>query len=209
MWPQKEYGCECFQKFNECAQTNSKLILCKQLNQAVISFNKIISATIIKRKYFTFVEPRNLLNSNYYSILFHNSEIQNSPSLKHQCKQTLLSAQGRAFTIQIPAFLLLNYKNWEKVIQKIMGEYNCIRLLISDIDWQKFNWSQTNSTQQTTFGVLRSNNYRVGLNCKAHQFHILNEKISLDWLNKPLTAIKMEFKEFIYNVIILFKLHSL
>jgi hypothetical protein len=36
-----------------------------------------------------------------------------------------------------------------------------------ELDWDQINWSQTNATCQITFGVIRMNNYRVGLNCKT------------------------------------------
>jgi hypothetical protein len=63
-----------------------------------------------------------------------------------------------------------------------MGEYNIALQLyktfnhmLPEVDWQQLNWSKTHSTRQKIFGVLRTNNYRVGLNCLANKFHILNE----------------------------------
>jgi hypothetical protein len=40
-------------------------------------------------------------------------------------------------------------------------------------DWNQLNWSQTNATCQKTFGVMRMNNYKDGLNCLANMFHTL------------------------------------
>jgi hypothetical protein len=61
----------------------------------------------------------------------------------------------------------------------------------SELDW---DWSQTKAKRQITFGVIRMNNYKVGLNCLANKFHTLNRKIHLDWLNKSWTAYKVECK---------------
>jgi hypothetical protein len=66
--------------------------------------------------------------------------------------------------------------------------------MLPEIDWQQLNWSQTNSTYQTTFGVLRMNNYGVGLNSLANKYCILNRKIQLDWLNKSWTPYKIVCK---------------
>jgi hypothetical protein len=60
-----------------------------------------------------------------------------------------------------------------------------------ELDWDQLNWSQTNSTCQITFGVIRMINYKVGLNYWDNKFHT-------SW-----TVYKVECKNlFYYNEII-------
>jgi hypothetical protein len=169
-----------------------KLNWFEQVNQAaVIRSNKSLNAIRILRRYFTSAELNSLSSSNDSSILFYKSEIGNSSSLNYQCKQ-ILSASGRALRVSLHyldpniSFFEL-YRIAERAPPSIMEECK-IALQLSktfnhmqpELDWDQLNWSQTNATRQITFGVIRMNNYKNGLNCLANKFHILKEKIPLD-----------------------------
>jgi hypothetical protein len=66
--------------------------------------------------------------------------------------------------------------------------------MLTKIELQNLILYQTYSTRHPTFRVLRENNYRAGLNCPSNKFHILNGKILLEWLNKPMTLFKIGCK---------------
>ena len=51
------------------------------------------------QKYFTKDEILQLLTSNFYSILYYNSEVWHIPNLKPQLKQLLLSASANALKL--------------------------------------------------------------------------------------------------------------
>ena len=71
-------------------------------NQVANTINKSRSALHsikIIRKYFTKEETLKLLTSNFYSILYYNSEIWNTPSLNVKLKQNILSASANALKI--------------------------------------------------------------------------------------------------------------
>ena len=53
----------------------------------------------IIRKIFTKKEPLGLVTSNFYSILYYNSEIWHLPTLKPSLKQKLLSASAKALKV--------------------------------------------------------------------------------------------------------------
>ena len=61
--------------------------------------NTINKAIKLIKKYFTNNEILQLLTSNFYSILYYNSEIWHLPSLPPQSKQLLLSASAKALKI--------------------------------------------------------------------------------------------------------------
>jgi hypothetical protein len=48
------------------------------------------------RQFFNTKELLGLITSNFYSILYYNSEVWNLPTIKPQLKQQLVSASGRA-----------------------------------------------------------------------------------------------------------------
>ena len=78
---------------------DSKLNWNPHINKAILKSNKSLYAIKLIRKYFNSKEILNLLTSNYYSILYYNSEIWHLPSLSPETKQMLLSASANALKI--------------------------------------------------------------------------------------------------------------
>jgi hypothetical protein len=64
----------------------------EQISFAVMKAIKSLNAI----KYFTTPELLQLVTSNFYSVLYNNSEIWNSPYLSYHSKQLLMSASGHA-----------------------------------------------------------------------------------------------------------------
>ena len=65
---------------------------------------KFISAKLAKsliKKYFNKNEIKGLLTSNYYSVLYYNSEILDLPTLSPLLKQKLLSASANALKLSL------------------------------------------------------------------------------------------------------------
>ena len=78
---------------------DSKLQWAQQVANSVQRARKALSAIGIIRRYFTTNELLGLMTSNYYSILYYNSEIWHVPSLKTQIKQLILSASAKALKV--------------------------------------------------------------------------------------------------------------
>ena len=69
---------------------DSKLNWTPHVNKTIIKANKTLYAIKLIRKYFTSKELLGLLTSNFYSVLFYNSEIWHLPTLCPEIKQMLL-----------------------------------------------------------------------------------------------------------------------
>ena len=82
-----------------------KLSWSEHVAHAIKKSNKSLCALRLLKKFFTSLEMKTLLTSNYYSSLYYNSEIWLSNSLKQELKQSLLSASANAIRSCIPRAL--------------------------------------------------------------------------------------------------------
>ena len=77
-------------------QFDSKLSWSEQVNKTINKAKKTYHAINLIKKYFNQDELKGLLTSNYFSVLYYNSEIWHLPTLNPQLKQKLLSASANA-----------------------------------------------------------------------------------------------------------------
>ena len=75
---------------------DSKLTWSLHVAKTINKVNIALLAVRLIKKYFTSSEIKQLITSNFYSILYYNSEIRHLPSLKQVLKQQLLLASARA-----------------------------------------------------------------------------------------------------------------
>ena len=95
---------------------DSKLQWSNQVAQAVNKSKKALHAIRLIRKYLTKNETKQLLTSNYYSILYYNSEIWHMPSLNPRSKQQLLAASSNALKIlNNQSDLMISYEQLHKM----------------------------------------------------------------------------------------------
>ena len=78
---------------------DSKLQWSDQVAHSIKRSMNALNAIRLIRRFFKRDELLNLLTSNFYSILYYNSEIWHLPSLKPTLKQKLLSASARALKV--------------------------------------------------------------------------------------------------------------
>ena len=64
-----------------------------------------------------------------------------------------------------------------------------------DIEWISLNFQHQFSMRRGHIIVAKTNNIRVGENILVNRLNVLNNKISLDWLNLPYGAYKRKIKE--------------
>ena len=78
---------------------DSKLTWAKHISNAINKANMALHAIKLIKKHFSGNEIIQLLTSNFYSILYYNSEIWHLPTLKPELNQMLLSASAKALKI--------------------------------------------------------------------------------------------------------------
>ena len=75
---------------------DQKLQWSEHIAHAISKANKSLVALRMIKKYFTTKELLQLITSNFYSILYYNSELWHVHSLKNGLKQKLLSSSAKA-----------------------------------------------------------------------------------------------------------------
>ena len=75
---------------------DSKLTWANHVSKQINKANKALHAIKLIKKYFNPSEILTLLTSNFYSVLYYNSEVWHLPTLKPQIKQLILSASANA-----------------------------------------------------------------------------------------------------------------
>ena len=75
---------------------DQKLQWSDHIASCIAKSNRALSAIRLIRKFFTTKELLQLVTSNFFSILYYNSEIWHLQSLKVNLKQKLLSSSARA-----------------------------------------------------------------------------------------------------------------
>ena len=78
---------------------DTKLQWAPQVNQSFKKSASALNAIRLIKRFFNTTELVQLVTSNFYSILFYNSEVWHLPSLKNTLKQSLLSASAKALKL--------------------------------------------------------------------------------------------------------------
>ena len=177
-------GSPCLKKINECAKRCS------------------VDKKILHKK-----ELFNLITSNFYSILYYNSEIWHLPTLKASLKQKILSASAKA--LRVCSKVTDYYQSFASVhsvckraTPEMLMKYKlalCLYKLynenLNSIEFTLLNVNQILTGRQTHFKIQKSNKYRVGLNALTNRLYYINDDIPLDWLNNSLSTYKIKCKK--------------
>ena len=158
------------------------------------------------RKYFNKEELLNLVTSNFYSILYYNSEIWHLPTLKPSLKQKLLSTSAKALKVckNFDSMTSFNYihTSCKRASPEQMMKYKMALCLFklynqeyNSIEFLLLNFNQVLTTRQTTFKLIKNNRTRVGLNSLANRLYLLNGFIPLVWLNSCIGTFKVNCKK--------------
>ena len=186
---------------------DSKLQWSEHISHAIKQSMKALNAIRLIQNFFTKKELLSLVTSNFYSILYYNSEIWHLPSLKTTLKQSLLSASAKALRAcnkTIDYFVSFNnlHANCDRAIPEMIILYKtalCLFKLYNNdynpFEFTKLNFNQILTGRQTNFITLKSNARKVGINCLANRLTIINNKIPLDWLNLSLDTYKVRCKK--------------
>ena len=186
---------------------DSRMQWAEHLASCVTKANKALNAIRLIRRYFNTKELLNLITSNYYSILYYNSEIWHLPNLKPQLKQLLLSASSKALkTCMFKPDRTISYQSLHEINHRATPNRIMIykhALLLHKLytggqpltEWVHLNFQHQFSMRQGLFIVAKTNNYKIGNNLLVNRLSILNNLMPLDWLNLSYESYKLKVKE--------------
>ena len=142
---------------------DSKLTWSKHISTQICRASKALHAIRMIRKFFSQSENITLLTSNYYSILYYNSEVWHLPNLKPE----LLSSSANALKIsqrhpdRMESFVNI-HKNCKRALPSQIIEYKHAILLhklyneqMPVSDWVELNFNQVLTSRQTHFKVTK------------------------------------------------------
>ena len=129
--------------------------------------------------------------SNFYSILFYNSEVWMSMFLNDNVKNKLFVASSNALKIcqhypdRSISFLEL-HKITKRATPMMISEYKCALQLFKTFneclpinEWVHMNFDQVITSRQTKFQINRSNRTKIGKHSMCNRFYQINGKIPL------------------------------
>ena len=158
------------------------------------------------KKYFKPNEILTLLTSNFYSILYYNSEVWHIPNLKPEIKQHLLSASANALKLaQLQPDRMESFLNIHSIAERATPEkillykhaillHKLYNLQTPPMEWVDIHFKQTFNSRQSKFNIIKSNNFKVGNNILSNRLSVLNNKIILSDLNLSLDSFKCKYK---------------
>ena len=192
---------------------DSKLQWHNQIQNSIQKSKRALGAINIIKKFFSKEQLLTIITSNFYSILYYNSEVWHLPTLSPNLKQKLLSASS--------APLKICTKNYNNMISFEALHLINNRALPNQITFYKhalclhklYNSDSTNSNWLSLFLNQNFNarykftqfsniaRYKIGSNLLHNRFTVLNGKIELDWLNLPFNSFKLKCKTlFLCNI---------
>ena len=185
---------------------DSKMQWSDHIAHAIKRATGALNAIRLIRKFFTKGELLQLITSNFYSILFYNSEIWQIPNLKTSLKQKLLSTSAKALKVCSKTFIddisFFNlHRSFDRATPEQMMLYKLALSLFkiynsnfNSIEFVMLNFNQIFTSRQTKFITSKSTHSKIGLNSLANRFYALNNKIPLDWLNHSFVTYKVKCK---------------
>ena len=147
-----------------------------------------------------------LITSNFYSILYYNSEIWHLPSNCHNSKKNLLSASAAALKMCTPtydqnmSFQKLHEINNRATPTQIMKYKLSIVLYKTyndesqNFDWLSLFFNQNFNALTEFVNFFDCSSFKIGKNLLSNRFIILNGSIKYDWLNLPFNSYKIKCK---------------
>ena len=188
-------------------QFDSKLSWHDQISKSINKAKRTLHAINLIKKYFNADELKGLLTSNYYSVLYYNSEIWNLPTLCTQQKQKLLSASANALKTCLTRIPMnTSHETIHKLAKRAnptqMSNYKHAILLhklhnspLMTEDWISLNFQQNFNGRNDKIQIYNVSNYKVGQNLLVNRFKSLNNKISFNWFNESLESFKVKCKK--------------
>ena len=186
---------------------DSKLQWSPHVAQAITKARKALHAIKLIKKYFNLSELKTLLTSNFYSILYYNSEIWHIPKLKPCLKNKLKSASANALKLITRNYdRMMSFNDLHSVNNRALPDqmlkykhalllFNIYNNEVPHFEWLALNIDQIFTSRSNKFQVLTVINYKVGSNILTHRLSVINNQIPLSWLNLSKETFKIKCKE--------------
>jgi hypothetical protein len=138
-----------------------------QCNPKIKSF--LMCPIRLIKKYFTRDELCTLLTTIFYSILYHNSDIGQIPTLNWNSKQQLIAASAKALRLCINDHNVYSYNDIHKITKRATPNqmlvykhaillYKLCNTIDSTKDLVKLNFQQIRTSRQVNFSISQTNN---------------------------------------------------
>ena len=186
---------------------DAKLQWGPQVAMAITKASRALNAICLIRNYFNTDELLQLITSNFYSILFYNSEVWHLQTLNQSLKNALMSISAKAIRIctkradtWMLSFINLHEMAGRATPNKIMSYKLALQLYRTfndqtpTQDWLNINENIILGSRQTKFSINKSCRLKVGMNALSNRFNYLNNKIDLNWLNLSYESFKIKCK---------------
>ena len=142
------------------------------IQKAITKSKKNLHAIKLIRKHFNKKEILQLITSNYYSVLYYNSEIWHIPSLSYQSKKYLLSASATPCTkyVENMSFATLHYLNDRATPDNIIKYKTALQLhkIYNDnsmsVEWQQMFFVQNFNKRNHKAKFVDISKYKIGKN---------------------------------------------
>ena len=155
---------------------DQKLQWSEHISNCILKSSKALNAIRLIRKFFTTKELLQIITSNFYSILYYNSEIWHLPSLNVNLKKKLLSSSAKAIKTCVKyctndvSFLRLHeiFKRSTPNNYMVYKHALCLFKLMNEpsphsMEWVSLNLNQIITSRQTKFKIMAINSKRVGI----------------------------------------------
>ena len=201
----------------------SQLIISQSINILGVQFDsrpnwsQHISNTICKAKrtlhgiklikrYFNKNELKQLLTSNFYSVLYYNAEIWLIPSLNVDLKKHLLSCSAQALKLignqmdlRISFDQLHKINNRATPMQMMRYKHSILLYKLYNSsdetdDWMDLNWNQYFNSRCAKFKIFDDSRLKIGKNILTNRLTLVNNQIAFNWLNKCINSYKIACK---------------
>ena len=163
------------------------------------------------KPYFTQNELLQIITSNFYSVLFYNSEVWHLSTLHQSLKIQLLSHSAKAIKLCTKSsdMWLMSYKNLHKMAGRATPDqllkyklalqlYKIFHHQVPSQDWVSININGIYTSRQNHFIIQKSNRLRLGMSIISNRFSALNGRIDLKWFNLSYDSYKVKCKKDFY-----------
>ena len=185
---------------------DSKLNWQTHISTTIAKAKKSLNAIYLIKKYFNTDELRTIITSNYFSVLYYNSEIWHLPSLTLNTKKILMSASAAPLKLcttlydQNMSFITLHSITKRATPPQMMKYKLALQLhkLYNNEnmsnDWLSLFFNQNFNGRNSKANFRDTSNHKIGKNLIANRLSILNNEIEYDWLNLEKESYKLKCK---------------
>ena len=158
------------------------------------------------KKFFTKTELIQLVTSNYFSILYYNSEIWHIPSPTQNLKKNLLTASAAALKMCVSNYdSTMSYKTLHSITNRaepnnIMQYKHAITLYkvinnpVTTLNFISLFFNQNFNERNPHMNFTDNSRFKIGKNLLSNRLVIINNKIVSQWLNLSLDTYKLKCK---------------